>query len=52
MELEDELILFGKIFNFRVRYSGHLLNLIKKCARYEGLKIRYLHAQCVRVWNE
>ena len=25
---------------------------MKKCARYKGLKIKRLHAWCVRVWNE
>ena len=48
LELKDELILFGKPLSCRVRQSGHLLNLIKKCARYIGLKIRCLHASCVK----
>ena len=44
LELEDELRLFGKILDCRIRYNGHLLNLMKKCTRYEGLKIICFYA--------
>ena len=44
LELKDKLIFFGKLFSCRVRQSGHLLDLMKKCARYEGLKIWCLYA--------
>ena len=51
LELEDTLLLLGKIFSSRVRHSDHLLNLMKKCPRYDGLKIGCLHACCVKVWK-
>ena len=52
LELEDEFRLFGKFLSCKARWNGHLLDLMKKCARYEELKIRCLHARYVRVWNE
>ena len=46
----------GQIFNCSLHFLNlmkvGLLALMKKCARYEGLKIGCLYAWCVRIWNE
>ena len=43
LELEDKFGFLRIYTRLLSRLSGDMLHLVKKCVRYEGLKIEYLH---------